>query len=183
MSNIDLRPVYPEPGGHGDSSTAGIADQGPAQLTPAAAGPPRALAGCSALIVPLVILAGLADWLFHLDSVIRAALLAALARRGALAGVSSAIVRPLVVRFADLDIALRIEERWPGLNDRLASTIQFLRWTPATIAIGSPALAGGDRPPGRRGSERDRLPRGDRAQAGAPGAAGCVVGASGRRRS
>ena len=30
------------------------------------------------LIVPLVILAGLADWLFHLDSVIRAALLAAL---------------------------------------------------------------------------------------------------------
>ncbi len=33
---------------------------------------------------------------------------------------------PLVVRFADLDIALRIEERWPGLNDRLASTVQFL---------------------------------------------------------
>ena len=27
------------------------------------------------LIVPLVILAGFADWLFHLDSVIRAALL------------------------------------------------------------------------------------------------------------
>ena len=37
------------------------------------------------------------------------------------------VVLPLVVRFADLDIALRIEERWPGLNDRLASTIQFLR--------------------------------------------------------
>ena len=30
--------------------------------------------------MPLVILAGLADWLFHLDFVIRAALLAALVR-------------------------------------------------------------------------------------------------------
>ena len=37
------------------------------------------------LVVPLVILAGLADWLFHLDFVIRAALLAALGW-GALAG-------------------------------------------------------------------------------------------------
>ena len=37
------------------------------------------------------------------------------------------VLRPLLVRFADLDIAMRIEERWPGLNDRLASTIQFLR--------------------------------------------------------
>src|SRR5262249_21781159 len=28
-----------------------------------------------------------------------------------------------------LDIALRIEERWPGLNDRLSSTVQFLKVT------------------------------------------------------
>ena len=41
------------------------------------------------LVVPLVILAGLADWLFHLDSVIRAVLLAALRGHGALAGVSA----------------------------------------------------------------------------------------------
>jgi len=37
------------------------------------------------------------------------------------------VLMPLVVKFADLDIAMRIEERWPGLNDRLASTVQFLR--------------------------------------------------------
>ena len=37
-------------------------------------------------VVPLVILAGLADWLFHIDFVIRAALLAVLAGAAALAG-------------------------------------------------------------------------------------------------
>ena len=50
------------------------------------------------------------------------------------------IVRPLIVRFDDLDIALRIEERWPGLNDRLASTIQFLRMDARDERLGSPAL-------------------------------------------
>ena len=50
------------------------------------------------------------------------------------------MLRPLVVRFADLDIALKIEQRWPGLNDRLASTIQFLRLNPADERFGSPAL-------------------------------------------
>jgi len=77
------------------------------------------------LIAPLVILAGLADWLFHLDAVIRAALLLSLIG-GALWLAYRYVLRPLFVRFADLDIAMRIEERWPGLNDRLASMIQFV---------------------------------------------------------
>ncbi len=78
------------------------------------------------VMLPLFIVAGLADWLFHLDSVIRAAILATLV--GTLGFlVYRRVLRPLLVRFADLDIAMRIEERWPGLNDRLASTIQFLR--------------------------------------------------------
>ena len=50
------------------------------------------------LIVPLVIVAGLADWLFHLDSVIRAALLAALIGTVLLPGLSAraaAAVRPV----------------------------------------------------------------------------------------
>ena len=56
-------------------------------------------------------------------------------------GACRRVVRPLIVRFADLDIALRIEERWPGLNDRLASTIQFLRLDPGDDdRYGSPAL-------------------------------------------
>ena len=37
------------------------------------------------------------------------------------------VVLPLVARFRDLEVALRIERRWPGLNDRLASAVQFLR--------------------------------------------------------
>ena len=46
----------------------------------------------------------------------------------------------MVVRFPDLDIALRIERRWPGLNDRLASTVQFLRSRPDDDRLGSPSL-------------------------------------------
>ena len=90
-------------------------------------------------VVPLVLLAGLADWLFHLDVFVRLALLLAL---GAVAlwVVFKLVLRPLIVRFADLDIALRIEQRWPGLHDRLASTIQFLRLNPADDRYGSPAL-------------------------------------------
>jgi hypothetical protein len=90
-------------------------------------------------IVPLVILAGLADWLFHLDVFVRAALFV-LVTCTALWTIYRRVVRPLIVRFADLDIALRIEQRWPGLHDRLASTIQFLRVSPGDQRYGSPTL-------------------------------------------
>ncbi len=91
------------------------------------------------LLLPLVILAGAADWLFHLDAVIRAALLLALG--GAIVCLGYRFVlRPLFVRFADLDIAMRIEERWPGLNDRLASTIQFQNAGADSDRYGSPEL-------------------------------------------
>src|SRR4051794_34970543 len=86
----------------------------------------RGLSWVVGLLVPIVILLGLADWAVHLDAVVRVAALAALA---GFAGYLSwrYVIKPLIVRFNDLDIALRIEERWPGLNDRLASTVQFLR--------------------------------------------------------
>jgi hypothetical protein len=91
------------------------------------------------LLLPLVIAAGIADWLFHLDAVIRAALLIALG--GALGYLGYRFVlRPLFVRFADLDIAMRIEERWPGLNDRLASMIQFQTEGADSERFGSPEL-------------------------------------------
>ncbi len=91
------------------------------------------------LVVPLIILAGLGDWLFHLDSVIRAAVLASLVGVALYMGYRR-ILRPLFVRFADLDMAMRIEERWPGLNDRLASTIQFVRLDANDERHGSPAM-------------------------------------------
>ena len=92
-----------------------------------------------AAVVPLMLLAGLADWLFHLDVFVRLALQVAILGV-ALWVVFKLVLRPLFVRFADLDIALRIEQRWPGLNDRFASTIQFLRLNPSDDRHGSPAL-------------------------------------------
>src|SRR5271165_2372918 len=90
-------------------------------------------------VLPLLILACLADWLFHLDVFVRLALL--LSVSGLLIWiVHSRVIRPLVVRFADLDIALRIEQRWPGLQDRLTSTIQFQRYRPDDERYGSAAL-------------------------------------------
>lgn len=91
------------------------------------------------IIVPLVIVAGLADWLFQLDSLIRATLLAALMGGFVYLGYRR-VIRPLFVKFADLDIAMRIEERWPGFNDRLASTIQFLHLDSRDNRHGSQAL-------------------------------------------
>ncbi len=37
------------------------------------------------------------------------------------------LVRPLLIPFDDLRLALLIERRWPHLNDRLSSTIEFLK--------------------------------------------------------
>ncbi len=66
------------------------------------------------------------DWTFHLAGEVRLGLLIGIA--GLLAWLAARyVVAPLIVRFRDLDIALRIEQHWPGLNDRLASTVQFLR--------------------------------------------------------
>ena len=78
------------------------------------------------LILPLVALACVADWLLHLDGSARLVFLLAIAAFGSWL-LYRFVVTPLVVRFADLDIAMRIEEHWPGLNDRLASTVQFLK--------------------------------------------------------
>ncbi len=101
-----------------------------------------ALHGLSRVVactVPLVVLACLADWLAHFDAGVRLALLVALGGFTAWLAYRH-VVLPLVVRFADLDIALRIEERWPGLNDRLASTIQFLKLRNVDDRFGSPEL-------------------------------------------
>ena len=91
------------------------------------------------LLLPMIILAGLADWLFHLDAVIRVVLLAGLLVASAYL-LYRGVLYPLLVRFRDLDIAMRIEERWPGLNDRLASTIQFLKLDVADDRYGSTAM-------------------------------------------
>src|SRR4051794_8632102 len=73
-----------------------------------------------------VVAAGLADWLAPGAGEARGGILVGrIALVGGLSG--RFVVAPLVVRFGDLEIALRIERRWPGLNDRLSSTVEFLR--------------------------------------------------------
>src|SRR6478736_3760770 len=87
-----------------------------------------ALHGLSLVVAGLAVftlLAGLADWSIGLVREVRVALLVAMAALGGYLMLRY-VIAPLVVRFRDLDIALKIEKRWPGLNDRLASTIQFL---------------------------------------------------------
>ena len=75
-----------------------------------------------------IILAALADRLVpgHLAREVRLALLVGIVGMTAYL-IARYVVMPLIVRFQDLEIALKVERRWPGLNDRLASTVQFLR--------------------------------------------------------
>jgi len=76
--------------------------------------------------VAAVATAGFLDWSIHLVPEVRLVLLVGVAAAALSLAVRYVLI-PLVVRFNDLDIAMRIEGRWPGLNDRLASTVQFLR--------------------------------------------------------
>ncbi len=81
-----------------------------------------------AWLVPAIVFACVLDWVFQLDSIIRAALLTTLLALAIGLG-WRLVLRPLLVRFANLDAAFLIEKRWPGLEDRLASTVQFSRIT------------------------------------------------------
>ena len=77
------------------------------------------------VLVATTIVAGVLDWRWHLPGLVRAVFLA-----GALAYAAIIAIRylfkPLTARSDDLALALRVEERYPALNDALASTVQFL---------------------------------------------------------
>src|SRR5262249_8064773 len=81
----------------------------------------------------------LADWLVHFDDpVVR--LIFGLGILVATAWVARRhLIAPLQVRLTDTDLALRIEDRYPGFHDSLASSVQFLG-SGADSRIGSPAL-------------------------------------------
>ena len=91
----------------------------------------------------------LVDSLWPLDSLVRAAVLVAW-----LVGVGLLswrfLFRPLSQRTDDLSLALRVEQRFPALNDALASTVQFLD---------APAGAGGDSASLRREAVKRTLAR------------------------
>jgi hypothetical protein len=78
-----------------------------------------------ALILGVAVTVGVIDFWIHLPSLVRAVLLV-----GLLVGSAFIAYRYLLQPFAkpcdDLNLALRIEEVYPELNDSLASTVQFL---------------------------------------------------------
>src|SRR5262245_50506169 len=97
------------------------------------------LSWLAAVLVGSLLVVCLADWLVHFDDpVVR--LIFALGILAATAWVVRRhLIAPLQVRLTDTDLALRIEDRYPGFNDSLASSVQFLS-AGADPRIGSPAL-------------------------------------------
>jgi hypothetical protein len=78
-----------------------------------------------ALVLTVGVGVGLLDFSVHLPTLVRAAVLV-----GLLVGAGAIVYHFLVRRFGkpcnDLNLALRVEEEFPELNDSLASTVQFL---------------------------------------------------------
>jgi hypothetical protein len=92
-----------------------------------------------AAVVGLAVLAGIADWTFHFDaSVTRVLVLAGIGGAGG-AIVWRLVARPLLAPMTDADIAMQIERRFPGFDESLASSVQFLK-SRHDPSLGSPAL-------------------------------------------
>src|SRR5947199_8599916 len=103
----------------------------------------RGVSCCLALLLLMGAAAGLLDWRLRLPPLMRGVILAVtLAGAGLLA--LRYLLLPLSAPADDLALALRIEQRFPYLNDCLASTVQFLerasRREPVDQTQGSPAL-------------------------------------------
>ena len=82
----------------------------------------RGVAALVALVLLVLVLGGLLDWRVHLPDLVRALILA-----GTLGGAGYVaychLIRPLWTNADDLSLALRVEERYPVLNDALASAV------------------------------------------------------------
>ena len=78
----------------------------------------------AAVLLPLAVV-GVVDYRLHLPGLARAVVLVSLLAAGGVI-VLRFLLRPLRQPADDLSLALRIEDRYPLLNDSLASTVQFL---------------------------------------------------------
>jgi hypothetical protein len=89
-------------------------------------------------------LAGLFDWYVHCLAIDLPRLTRALVLVVGLGGAGligyGLLFRPLWAKSDDLTLALRIEARYPALNDCLASTVQFLEQPVDSDRTGSPGL-------------------------------------------
>src|SRR5262249_44248552 len=77
-------------------------------------------------VLATVVVVGLADWRWHLPGLVRAVALTGLLGAAGMI-IHRLLLRPLSQPADDLSLALRVEERYPILNDALASTVQFLK--------------------------------------------------------
>lgn len=93
----------------------------------------------AAVGVGSVLLVCLADWLVHFDDPIVRLIFGLAIVTGTVWVARRHLIGPLQVTLTDTDLALRIEDRYPGFRDSLASTVQFLR-SGADPRVGSPAL-------------------------------------------
>ncbi|MBX3412654.1 MAG: hypothetical protein KF708_08200 [Pirellulales bacterium] len=93
-----------------------------------------------AFVVAAVVAVGLLDYLVRFEDrglrIMSSLFVAALV----LWTVYHYLLRGLLTRLDDVDVALRIERRYPHLNDRLASAVQFLRQAEDEPYAGSAAL-------------------------------------------
>lgn len=86
-----------------------------------------------ALVLGVTVAVGVLDFFFHLPNLFRAAaLVSLLVGSGAIA--YRYLVRPFARPCDDLNLAIRVEEAYPELNDSLASTVQFLTQSKEDIA-------------------------------------------------
>jgi hypothetical protein len=79
-----------------------------------------------ALLIGVTLGVGLADYVLHLPTLFRGVLLVGLLITAATI-VYRFFIRPFGKPCDDLNLALRVEETYPELNDALASTVQFLK--------------------------------------------------------
>ena len=93
----------------------------------------------AAILIGSLLVECLGDWLFHFDDPIVRLILGLAIAGSALWALRKHLLTPLAVQLSDVDLALRIEDRYPGFQDSLASSVQFIR-SGADPHIGSPEL-------------------------------------------
>src|SRR5262249_28633893 len=99
----------------------------------------RGLSLFLAVLLGVAVVGGLLDYSWHLPALIRALVLVlALCGGGYVA--YRFLLRPLAAPRDDLALALRVEDRYPSLNDSLASAVQFLEQPEDSGGPASPSL-------------------------------------------
>lgn len=91
------------------------------------------------VVIGAVLVECFADWLLHFDDPMVRMIFGLTIAGGAVGIARRHLVTPLKAPLTDVDLALRIEDRYPGFHDSLASTVQFVR-SGADPRIGSPQL-------------------------------------------